>query len=213
MKFPTAEFDIKIIGPDGTAVDGIKVSAISFENVPIFMKETVEHTEENGRTKKSVPPGRYKVGVNLFYPPSPEYPFEPTCVPGTQDESRATLFEMMNGDRKCIRLRMERSLTPRKIPVQVVWMEGRPISNANIWLVEATDPETVVGYTVSHTDADGRYDLIGLAGRDYLIRAGIHVRPSYQHHCAEPIAVPASGLRVDRIVLELIIVGDDCRSL
>jgi hypothetical protein len=213
VRFPAVRIYGKVIGPDGRPVWGLNVMARSTEDVPLFMREFVEHTDEKGRFEIEVPPGRYHVGINVFYPPSPEFPYPPTYYPGTADLTLANHIAAKDRMRVRLDFRLSAMLKSKVFPVEVRWPDGKAVANANVWLSEAADPETVVGHAVSHTDAQGIFDLKGMEGIDYIVHADIYVRPGYVRHCADSVAVKAGQPLPSRLLLRLTRSGAACQGL
>ena len=186
IRFPTGELHGIVLNPEGKAIEGAEVSVhpISEKHPPI--DEDTDWTDEKGRFKLSLPPGSYLLGLNLDTPASPAFPFPATFFPGTTNEKKAQVIEVGDRQTQTVKLRLVSRLKPRKVPVKVVWPDGSPVEGANVDLKEVSNPTAVVGSSVSHTDKDGMFDLIGFEGIDYVIHADIY-KPSYKESCAANI--------------------------
>ena len=68
----------------------------------------------------------------------------------------------------------------------------------------------VVGHAVSHTDADGRFTLVGFESCDYVIHANIYAQPAY-FHCAATVRLNAEDATPEVIPFVLSITGQVCR--
>jgi hypothetical protein len=181
VHLPTAYLRGRVVAPDGHPVAGAEVNAHSTEDVPPYLQGITEWTDEKGRFKIEVPPGTYLLGMNLETPPSPTVPFDATYYPGTADEKaakRLTVADRQNVDGLTIHI--PERLRAFKVPVKVTWPDGKPVEDANVWLAEVRNPTAVVGGAVSHTVADGTFDLTGFDGIDYLLHADIYVKPLLQ---------------------------------
>jgi len=172
-----------------------------------------ERTDEKGRFKVEVPPGAYVIGVNLESPPSPDVPFPPTYFPDTEDSHSATVLKFSDKDhRDDLNIELKRTLTRKTIPVKVVWPDGKPVGNANVCLMAQNDPTGMVG-SLGHTNEDGRFDLIGFEGMDYVVQANIYVKPTYTPYCAQNVIVYAADRVNDPISMVFKKTGDTCKGL
>src|SRR5262249_26123778 len=107
---------------------------------------------------------------------------------------------------------MER-LRERKVSIKVTWPDGKPVQDANVWLAEIGNPTAVVGGTVSHTGADGTFNLVGFEGIDYFVHANIYLKPRYTPYCAEVRMLKANEATVpDSLVMVLTRTGEVCRG-
>jgi hypothetical protein len=211
IRFPTGRVTGTLIGPDGRPVvdqdveiyPAIRVDpSTKFENH--FTDAT---TDEQGRFKFDVPPGRYIIGFNTFWVPSPEAPFPPTYYLSTSQRSEAKVIVV--ADRQKVgnlEFRLPKPLVPRTIPVRVTWPDGTPVVDANVWLSQVSRPTEVVGpnHTVSHTTADGHYDLVGFEGFDYVLHADKYAGLG-QVTCAKPFVLRENESFASPISLSLTI--------
>jgi len=204
VRFPTGYLRGRVLAPDGRPVAEAEVNAISTEDVPAYLQEFTEWTDEKGRFELAVPPGTYLLGINLEEPPSPAVPFAATYYPDTADVKAARKLSV--ADRQSVGrlvIRIPGRLRERKVPVKVTWPDGSPVEGANVWLAEIRNPTAIVGGKVSHTVADGTFDLIGFDGIDYYIHASIYVQPGYIPYCAEVRTLKAGHALSDRLVMVL----------
>jgi hypothetical protein len=213
-RFPTGYLSGTLVGPDGRhIVDGDVEIQPAFEpSAPI--DESLVSTDARGRFKFAVPPGKYVVGFNTFWPPCSNFPFAPTYYPSTQQRSSAKVLVV--GDKQHLKnliLRLPEPLVPRTIPVIVTWSDGKPVTEANVWLSELTQPTTVVGTAVSHTAANGTFDLIGFEGIDYVLHADKYGGLG-RVSCAKSLLIPAGRTISPRIPLPLIRTDyNDCKNI
>jgi hypothetical protein len=213
VHLPTGYLKGRVVAPDGRPVAKAEVNVTSTEDVPRYMHDFTEWADEKGRFKVAVPPGTYLLGINLETPPSPAVPFAATYYPGTADLKTAkklvvTDRQNLNG----LAIRIPERLRERKVPVKVTWPDGKPVDDANVWLAEIRNPTAVVGGAVSHTVADGMFDLIGFDGINYFVHADVYVKPLYKPYCAEPKTLKAEEDVPDRLVMALTRTGDVCRG-
>ena len=211
VRFPTGYLSGRLLDPDGKPVYGAYIDTVSTDEVPPDLDESDDWTDEKGRFSLAVPPGTYIIGVNTKKPPSAEFPFAATWHPSAPDSTSARRITVR--DRQRIRgldIRLRRNLDSQSVPVRVVWPDGTPVANANVWLSEAARPTYVVGDAVSHTREDGSFELPAFSGTAYLVRANIYLKPSFRPHCAEPQrldAIPTAAL-----TLVLTRTDEGCRS-
>lgn len=213
VHLPTGYLKGRVLAPDGRPVAGAEVNVHSTEDVPAYMHDFTEWADEKGRFKVAVPPGTYLLGINLETPPSPAVPFAATYYPGTADGKAAKRLSVT--DRQNVgglTIRIPERLHDRKVPVKVTWPDGKPVEDANVWLAEIGNPTAVVGGSVSHTVADGTFDLTGFEGIDYFLHADIYVKPLYKPHCAEVRTLKTGEPIPDRLVMVLTRDGEVCRG-
>jgi hypothetical protein len=203
VRFPTGYISGVLRSADGTPVDGGDLTVYSATDPDAHIEDDSATTDEKGRFRFALPPGKYVIGFNTFWPPSPKFPYAATYYPATQERSRATVVEI--GDhqhRSGLVILLPKPLTPRVVPIKVQWPDGSSVDDANVWLSPKNDPTMVVGTSVSHTSKDGTFDLIGFEGFDYILRAdkyGGLARVS----CIKPILIRATQPLSDRIALSL----------
>lgn len=213
VRFPTGRLSGSVLAPEGSPVSGGEVNAISTDEVPLYLEEFTEWTDEKGRFKFELPPGNYVVGLNLDAPASPAVPFPPTYYPGTPERGSARVFSVADRQRITnVTIRLPKRLREKKIRVKAVWPDGRAIADANVWLAEVNRTEAVVGGAVSHTARDGTFELIGFEGIDYLVRASIYVKPYFRPHCAASVLLRSDTFLGGTIVMTFTKSGDTCRG-
>jgi hypothetical protein len=213
VHLPTGYLKGRVLAPDGRPVANAEVNVHSTEDVPPYLERFVEWTDEKGRFEVEVPPGTYLLGINVETPPSPAVPFAATYYPGTADEKSARKLSV--ADRQKVgglTIRIPEQLRARKVPVKVTWPDGKPVEDANVWLTEIRNPTAVVGGSVSHTVADGTFDLTGFEGIDYVLHADIYVKPRYVPHCAEVRTLKTGEPIAERLVMVLTREGEICRE-
>ena len=212
VRFPTGYLTGKVTDPEGKPVWGVRVTAIPTDRTPGYLGEFMNSTDQNGRFRIDVPPGDYIVGCNLTSPPSSAFPFAATYSPGSTEREQAKQLTVSDKQNISADIRVPTRLTQRKIPVKVVWKDGRVVPDANVWIAEESQPGRVVGDSVSHTGVDGTFDLIGFEGISYILHANIYVKPGYVPYCAEKRFIRSTELTTERIVMTLTRTGNICRG-
>lgn len=213
VHLPTGYLKGRVLDPDRRPVADAEIDANSTEDVPQYLRSFYDWTDDKGRFKIAVPPGTYTLGINLETAPSAAVPFPATYYPGTSDVRRAKKLSV--SDRQSLNglvIRITQRLRQRKIPVKVTWPDGKPVEDANVWLAEISDPRAVVGDAVSHTAADGTFDLIGFEGIGYFIHADIYLKPLYTPYCAVVKTLKPGDLTVNQLVMVLTRKGEVCRG-
>jgi hypothetical protein len=189
--FPTGYLSGTLIGPDGQPIAGGDLNIYSATDPSAEIDDDSATTDDKGRFEFSVPPGRYIIGFNTFWPPSSKAPFPPTYYPSTQKRSAAQIVAVANKQHvQHLVLKLPQQLVARTIPVNVKWADGKPVAEANVWLSQLSDPTAVVGISVSHTGADGSFDLIGFEGIDYILHADKYAGLA-QVSCAKNLLIRA----------------------
>jgi hypothetical protein len=205
VRFPTAYLSGRVLAPDGAPVRDADVNITSTRDVPMYMRDFAERTDATGVFTSEVPPGTYRVCLNLNEPPSPEVPYAAKCLPRT-----LTVADRQRVDG--ITIHISEKLHPRTISLAVIWPDGKPVEDANVWLTEVRNPFAVVGTSVSHTNTEGLFDLIGFDGIDYVVHADIYSKPLYTPHCAEKRTIKSGDGMKERIVMVLGTTGEVCRQ-
>jgi hypothetical protein len=209
VRFPTGYISGTLLAPNGRPIFDGDVSIDSVDDPPIHIEEDFSTTDEKGRFKFSVPPGKYIVSFNTFWPPSSKFPYPPTYYPSTPERNAAQIISVADNQHiKDVTLKLTRSLAPRVIPVKVLRPDGTPVAVANVWISQLSDPTTVVGTSVSHTSADGTFDLKGFEGIDYILHANKYAGLG-RVSCTEKLLIRASQPIPERIQLTLSITNFD----
>jgi hypothetical protein len=203
IRFPTGYLSGTLVGPDGRSISDDDVNIYSTDEPPTHIEEDSATTDEKGRFKFAVPPGNYVIGFNTFWPPSPKAPYPPTYYPSSRQRTTAKVLTVVNKQHlNNLVLTLPQPLTARIVPVKIVSPDGKPVAEANVWLSQVSDPTSVVGMSVSHTSADGTFDLKGFEGIDYILHADKYdglARVS----CAKNVFIQASRPTSPRIRLTL----------
>jgi hypothetical protein len=162
-------------------------------------RSPLTEADEQGRFEISrIPPGRYRLGVNITVDPRTGTSYPPTWYPGVTQEAMATIINMGRGERLSgYTLKLAGKLTPHRMQGIVFWPDGRRAADINIWLESEEHPGDIVsGY--QRTDANGRFELVGYEGRRYRVLAYAQANPGARYEDikyihAEPITVDLRG--------------------
>lgn len=213
IRFPTGYLTGTLVGPDGQPISDGDVNMYSASDPPLHIENDSATTDEKGRFKFAVPPGDYVIGFNTFWVPSPKAPYPPTYYPSTQQRTAAKVVSVADNEHVSnLVLKLPQSLTARTIPVKVLWPDGKPVAEANVWLSQVSEPTFVVGMSVSHTAADGTFDLAGFEGIDYILHADKYAGLA-RVSCAKNLLIRAGRPIPIRIQLSLTITDFDvCKN-
>jgi hypothetical protein len=209
VRLPTGYIEGRLIAPKGKRYEGVWVMALRAGDDREFIDGDAD-TDKNGQFKISVPPGRYVVGVNVIDPPSKDFPYRKTYAPRADSYSAARTFSVSDREHVKADIYLPNVLGTRAIAVKVEWPDGQPVDDANVWLTERT-ASNVVGRAVSHTNTAGNFSLIGVTDTDYLVHAGIYLKPNYKKFCAADFPVGAKE-QPGLVKLVLAFEGTSCRN-
>jgi len=187
----------RISDEKGAAAAKIKVNLIPVELInERHQKDTYSAwTEDDGRfTFRTVPSGKYYLGIRLDRIVEPKFAYPRTFYPGTQNLAEAARITVNEGNVfENHDFQLPPKLTERKIKGIVVYPDGKPAQNASISTEEVEYSEGSMGYGGdAKIETDGRFSLTRLNGLRYIIRAYVSTADGKQRH-AEPIEIPADG--------------------
>lgn len=158
--------------------------------------------DENGHYEfRSVPAGRYHLGIRLNANRDADFPFPRAYYPGVSRPSEAKVFRLEEGQRiEKVDFVMPSPLEPRTIEGVVVGSDGHPMAGATVALMITNYPFTFAGGGNGVTDAAGRFSIKAFEGFSYWINAVVGL-PQGQMH-AEPVDLPSNGdLRDVKLVI------------
>lgn len=188
-----------IVDEQGQPATKITVDLVPSEqiNERHMRGKLMTHTNEEGRFEfRSIPPGKYLLGVRLNRIMEASFAYPRTFYPGTQDQTQAEVIEISEGQTlEGYDLQLPPKLTTRKIEGRIVWPDGRPAPKAGICFeeVEYAEGALCLGGDAK-VDEEGRFWFTVLEGMRYIVRSHVNVGGggSVQRH-AEPVEVPRNG--------------------
>lgn len=126
----------------------------------------------------TIEPGEYLLGVNISDSPDEDTPYAPTYYPGVRDRAQATVLRLGLGTViDDIVFQLPPKLRNHTIRGVIVWPDGRPVRNAEVYLQDEARPDrSINGF--QKTDAQGRFTLSGYAGFNYEIIADAEKYPN-----------------------------------
>jgi hypothetical protein len=209
VRLPTGYIEGQLIAPNGKRYEDASITALRADSGNEFNRSGNDvETDKQGQFKISVPPGQYVVGVSDGDPASVSFPFRPTYAPSAHTPTSAQVFTVNDGEHVHTDIYLNKLLTPRSVPVLVLWPDGRPVADADVWLTEATgNPLLVVGTSVRQTKADGTFVLQGVSETDYVVHAKIYV--GSDRFCAPNFPIQSND-RAQLTKLVLVRKGSEC---
>jgi hypothetical protein len=130
---------------------------------------------EGGFEIKGIPPGRYRLYVNLKDRFSKSEDDELYFYPGVPEKSKAAIIEIGVGQE----VNIESFYLPPKVKTHtlkgtVIYPDGRPAENVRVFMIKdegSTSYQPTWSLPASQTDAEGRFELQGFNGNAYKIAA------------------------------------------
>jgi hypothetical protein len=135
--------------------------------------DTVKSGADGKYEFRKVPPGEYLLGVNVTGLNS-KVPYAPRFYPGVGSAEKATPIKIAGAQRLAQRnFTIEDRLPTRRIDVEVVWPDGRPVINASIDCKGSvpTDKRLFVDWISRNVDEHGRASCEVLTDRVFTVEA------------------------------------------
>lgn len=150
---------------------------------------------EEGRYEfKSIPAGRYHLGVRLNANRDADFPYPRTYYPDASKPEAATILDLQEGQKiENIDFLMPPPLAPRTIEGVVVWPDGRPVVGAGVSLMITEYPFSFAWGGRAETDINGHFSVNALDGLSYWINAVVNSPQGKQMH-AEPVDIQRNGV-------------------
>jgi Carboxypeptidase regulatory-like domain len=165
----------RVFDPDGKPMEGMPVSIeYASESASASSRVLPSETDANGKFEfQKVPPGDYVLGVNLSGLNS-ELPYSPRFYPGVSQRGLAQIIKIEGPQTiEGLDFSLEERRQTRTIAVDVVWPDGKPVTNADITCKSSRsdDSRFVADSVFRYTDQKGRAVCEVLADRDFQIEA------------------------------------------
>jgi hypothetical protein len=154
--------------PSGIGVTLIPVQPRDDEYIGgLFRAET--QTDDNGEYSfRAVPPGRYKIGINL-YGPTPDAPYLGTYWPSASTEAASGSVEIRVGVAIHCDFRLAPRLKTTVVEGIVVRPDGEPAAGARVELLRKSDNS--ISGEMPTADAAGHFLFRALEGFEYNLIA------------------------------------------
>lgn len=151
------------------------------------------HTDDEGRFLfRSIPAGKYYLGVRLSGMAEISFPYPQTFFPGTTDLAGARIISVEEGSiLENYDFKLPKKLATRKIQGTVVYPDGTPAANAYLSVNETEYFFSFLFRGVGSTKPDGTFSFEIVDGIRYLVKPYVNLKGGQRH--AEPVEIPASG--------------------
>jgi len=176
IEFPVVRMTLSgtVVNTDGSrAGQNVRVDVVKDDpegNPPSSDRGTWTYTDVNGAWKlQGLPVGRYRIGLNLFGPPTPDSPFAPTWHARATSPVEARLLDLSDDRNQRIEIAAPAAMAARGIEGIVVDASGAPVAEASVLLFDTERPTSHVSHASS--GRDGRFNIRALKGRRYQIQA------------------------------------------
>jgi hypothetical protein len=141
---------------------------------------------------KSIPPGRYVLGIRLNAIRDCDFPYARAYYPNTADLSQAKILTLKTGEKITDNnFTLPQPLAARTIEGIVEWPDGRPVSHAML-NVMISDYAYGMGCGATQSDDMGRFSFTLFAGLSYWVNA-LTMTPDGKQTHSEPIDIPSQG--------------------
>jgi protocatechuate 3,4-dioxygenase beta subunit len=159
---------------DGSPVGpAVRVDVVSADDEARGLSQnrsTFTFTESDGTWEfEGLPPGRYRVGVNLFGPPTLASPYRPTWYPKSARAAEALVLEISDNSNTRVELQTPAPIPERSIDGVVLDASGVPVAEATVSLFDAD--RTIGAVAHARSGPDGRFTIRALQGRQYRVQA------------------------------------------
>ena len=160
-----------VTDPSGAPLAGVALNLDSADSTPGSWPEfDIAISDELGRFSfPKLPPGRYKVGVNLMLGPRPDSPYPVAYA--LDPAGHPAVIELGLGALHQLRPIVVSRLESTKATGQVVWADGRPAAGCRVSASPIEQSRPGLGYGVFDTGPDGRFELEVFKGLRYQFRA------------------------------------------
>jgi len=151
------------------------------------------YTDDEGKFLfRSIPGGKYYLGVRLSGLSEVLFPYPQTFYPGTLNLAEAAPVTIDEGQiLENYDFKLPKKLPMRKIQGTVVMPDGTPAANAQITVNETEYFFSFSFYGMGETKPDGTFSFEIVDGIRYLVKPYISLKDGQRH--AEPIEIPADG--------------------
>jgi len=92
VRFPSGYIKGTLVGPAGRLIPDGNLNVYSVPDPSAHIENDSATTDRKGHFSFAVPPGKYIIGFNTFWPPSPNFPFPPTYYPSARQRSAAKVM-------------------------------------------------------------------------------------------------------------------------
>ena len=160
--------------PDGSPARDLPITVVDVRRVSAS-DSVITFTDPEGRwTIDGLPDGRYLVGFNVFQAPSARSPFSPLWYPGVAQAGKGEEIALRDQRPRQLDLTLPSPVPLRTIGGLVLNASGQPVQGATVSLIDVEFPNQEAGDAT--TDAQGRFTIEAVGGRQVSVRARIVAR-------------------------------------
>jgi len=142
---------------------------------------------------KSIPPGKYLLGIRLTAIREPGFAYPRTFYPGVSNSRDAKVFNLGLGEKMSdVDFVLPPKLEPRTIEGIVVWPDGKPVPKAMVGTMITEYAYSFAWGGSCMTDDAGHFSCKLFDGLSYWINAVVSMPEGKQMH-AEPVDLPKNG--------------------
>jgi hypothetical protein len=142
---------------------------------------------------KSIPPGKYLLGIRLTAIRDPGFAYPRTFYPGVSNSRDAKVFNLGPGEKMSgVDFVLPPKLELRTVEGIVVWPDGKPVPKARVGTMITEYPYSFAWGASCATDDAGRFSCKLFDGLSYWINAVVNMPEGKQMH-AEPVDLPKNG--------------------
>lgn len=152
------------------------------------------YTDDEGKfIFRSIPAGKYYLGIRLSGLSDTLFPYPQTFYPGTLNLNEAKVISIEEGQiLENYDFKLLQKLSTRRISGTIVFPDGTPAANAYISVNETEYFYSFSFRGVGDSKPDGTFSFELIDGIRYLVKPYVSLKGGGQSH-AEPIEIPASG--------------------
>jgi hypothetical protein len=167
-----------------------------------YDRYSVESDADGRFTFRSVPDGKYYLGIRLGRYTFLDFAYPKTFYPGTPDLARATIVEISEGvTLKNYDFELPPKLSTRTIRGKIIPPAGTQASDVQICFEESPGGNCASGGE-DEIKPDGSFKVTRFAGIKYILRAFVNTSDGQRY--AKPISIPESGnVRGLKVVVNL----------
>jgi protocatechuate 3,4-dioxygenase beta subunit len=156
--------------PGGIHVDLIRTDTdVSGQSSGPLLGSTVQTDDQGNYSFEGVAPGHYKVVLNIFKPPTFEYPFIPQYWPNAGKEAAASTVEITETAPALCDFRLPLPLKSTPVKLVVLAPDGTPARDVRINIGMSLEGLGFTWVGVAFTDGNGQVSFPAIEGYKYTV--------------------------------------------
>jgi hypothetical protein len=153
-------------GPAGIKVDLIRGDTDApGQQSELLIGFSVQTDDRGDYSFRGVAPGHYKVVLNIFTPPTAEYPFTPIYWPNAGKEANAAQVEVTEAAPSQCDFTLPPPLKSKLVTLIVLGPDGAPVKDVRVNILDRMSSWAGVAYTNSH----GQVSFPAIEGLEYAV--------------------------------------------